>query len=111
NSTYIPGAWIYRDSRFVWRAGYYAAVQDERVWVPPRYVWTPRGYLFVNGYWDYPLESRGLVFAPVYFSAPFWTDSSWRYRPQYVLNLAAFFYSAFVGPLGFYYANYYAPLS
>ena len=30
--------------------------------------WTPYGYVFVDGYWDYPLRQRGVLFAPVYFS-------------------------------------------
>jgi hypothetical protein len=110
NSTYNPGSWIFRTSRFVWRPGYWSAVQDGRVWTPPHYVWTPNGYLFVDGYWDYPLEARGLAFAPVYFSQPLWNDPSWRYRPSYVVNPDAIFDSAFVGPAGFYFGNYYDPL-
>ena len=110
DAVYVPGSWIYRDTRFVWRPGYYSALQVGRVWVPAHYAWTPNGYLFIDGYWDYPLEDRGLAFAPVYFSRPFWNDRSWRYRPNYILNSDAFFDSAFIGPAGFYFGNYYDPL-
>ena len=110
DAVYLPGSWIYRDTRFVWRPGYYSALQVGRVWVPAHYAWTPNGYLFIDGYWDYPLEDRGLAFAPVFFSRPFWNDRSWRYRPNYILNSDAFFDSAFTGPAGFYFGDYYDPL-
>jgi WXXGXW repeat (2 copies) len=109
NAVYIPGSWVYRDSRFIWQPGYYAALQVGRVWVPAHYVWTPNGYLFVDGYWDYPLENRGLAFAPAYFARPLWKDPNWRYQPNYVINPDAFFDSAFIGPAGFYFGDYYDP--
>jgi hypothetical protein len=111
DSMYVPGNWVYRDTSFVWQPGYYAAVQPGRLWIPARYLWTPRGYLFVDGYWDYPLEARGLVFAPVCFRRPLWTDPSWRFRPSFVVSPAAIFDSAFVrrGGSHFYFGNYYDP--
>ena len=108
-STYIPGTWVYRDTRFIWRGGYYAPVRPGRVWNPPHYVWTPRGYLFVDGYWDLPFEDRGLVFAPVYFNEPLWRDSRWRYRPSFVVGFDSFFDSCFIGGGSFYFGNYYDP--
>jgi hypothetical protein len=110
NSAYVPGAWIYRDGRFVWRPGYYAAIQPGRVWMPPRYLWTPSGYLFVDGYWDYPLEDRGLAFAPVSFRRPLWLDAGWRYQPSMVLGLDTFFDSCFVNGGSFYFGDFYNPL-
>ena len=112
NSVYVPGTWVYRDARFLWQPGYYAPVQPGRVWYPPHYVWTPNGYLCVNGYWDYPLEARGLVFAPVCFRRPLWTDPGWRYRPSFVVSVGAILDSAFVraGGSHFYFGNYYDPL-
>ncbi|MBI3823544.1 MAG: hypothetical protein HY289_12815, partial [Planctomycetes bacterium] len=109
-SSYIPGSWIYRDTRFIWRPGYYAANRPGRVWNPPRFVWTPNGYIFVDGYWDYPYEDRGLVFAPVYFRRPLWHDAGWRFRPSLVIGFDDFYDSAFVYGGGFYFGNYYDPL-
>ncbi len=109
NSVYTPGVWVYRDTRFVWRPGYYAPARVGRVWHPPYYVWTPNGYLFVDGYWDYPLEDRGLIFASVRFRQPLWRDAGWRYRPNFVVGFDSFFDSAFVGAGGFYYGDYYDP--
>ena len=33
------------------------------------YVSSPRGYVFVGGYWDYLVGRRGVLFAPVFFNA------------------------------------------
>ncbi len=109
NSIYVPGTWIYRDGRFVWRPGYYAAAQPGREWVPARYLWTPRGYVYVDSYWDVPFDDRGMVFAPVYFSQPYWNNPGWSYRPNFLVSLAMFFDSAFCRPgYGhYYYGNYY----
>ena len=38
--------------------------------------------LMIDGYWDYPMEERGLVFAPVYFHQPLWQNAGWVYRPS-----------------------------
>ena len=34
------------------------------MWSPAHYLWTPAGYVHVEGYWDRPLAQRGVVFAP-----------------------------------------------
>lgn len=109
NSMYVPGTWIYRDGRFVWRPGYYAAYQEGRVWVPARYNWTPSGYVFVDSYWDVPFENRGLIYAPVCFNQPLWTNPYWSYRPGFVLNFGLFFDSVFLrhGSGHYHYGNYY----
>ena len=45
--------------------GFWLAYQPNWVYSPARYYWTPSGYLFCDGYWDYPLQNRGLLFAPI----------------------------------------------
>ena len=62
-SVYVPGCWVYRQTRYLWRPGYWINANPNWCWIPDHYIWTPAGYLFVAGYWDYPLESRGLLFA------------------------------------------------
>ena len=70
------------------------------------------GYIWVDGYWDWPYDLRGLVFAPVYFNQPVWLNAGWRYRPTFVVGFNSFFDSAFVGPGGgYYFGNYYSPAS
>ena len=64
-----PGCWVWLNSRYAWRPGFWAIAQPDWVWVPPHYIWTPRGYVFVDGYNDYAVARRGVLFAPVYFDA------------------------------------------
>jgi hypothetical protein len=65
-STFVPGIWLWRE-RWLWRPGYWLDPRPDWVYCPPRWCWTPRGYLFCSGYWDRPLVGRGLLFAPVWF--------------------------------------------
>jgi hypothetical protein len=110
NSVYAPGYWVYQETRYVWRPGCWLAARSGMVWVPPHYVWTPAGYVFVPGYWDYPLERRGLLFAPVIFRRPLWADPAYRYRPAYVVECRPLLESLFVGPVAthYYYGDYFA---
>jgi hypothetical protein len=109
NSLYVPGTWVWQQDRFTWRPGYWAASQDDRVWVSPHYLWTPNGYVYVDGYWDYPMENRGMMFAPVAFNQPLSNDPNWTYQPNYVVGFNNFLDSAFVNGPGFYFGNYYNP--
>jgi hypothetical protein len=109
NSFYVPGYWFYQDSTFIWRPGYYLPNQPGRMWVMPHYVWTPAGYIFVNGYWDYPLDERGLLMAPVWFDSPLWQTAGWSYQPNYWVSLNPLYSSLFWRPgwNQFYFGNYY----
>jgi hypothetical protein len=72
NYIWNPGYWSWTEAtavqapRYVWRPGCWTVYNPDWLWVPPRYVWTARGYLFVPGFWDYPIERRGIVYAPIY---------------------------------------------
>jgi uncharacterized membrane protein YgcG len=109
NSIYVPGVWVQRERRFLWRPGYWLGCRPEWTWSAAHYVWTPRGYVYVDGYWDYPLENRGVLFAPVCFSRPLWRAESWRYRPTFVVSIGGLFGSFWVGPGGYYFGDYYDP--
>jgi hypothetical protein len=87
NSFYVPGNWLYEATGYVWRPGYWTAIRPGYCWIPAHYCWTPAGYSYVSGYWDYPPEDRGLLFAPVAFSEPLWLNPDWYYRPSYCLNV------------------------
>jgi hypothetical protein len=109
NSFYIPGTWLYRSQGYVWRPGCWAPFQPGWTWTPACYSWTPSGAVFVDGYWDYPLESRGLLFAPVCFTQPLWQTPGWCYQPAYCVTPEALISSLFVGPggRGFWFGDYY----
>jgi hypothetical protein len=110
NSIYVPGVWVYRQTRFLWRPGCWIAYRPGWVWVPAHYVWTPAGYVFVEGYWDYPLRDRGLLFAPVVIERRFLVRPGWSYVPTFVIYDDFLQCALFVRPgLGWYYfGDYYA---
>jgi hypothetical protein len=108
---YVPGSWVWRDERFVWRPGFWSPYQSGRVWTHAHYVWTPGGCVFVDGYWDYPLEERGLLFSPVVFHQPLWHTPGWYYRPRYLVTCDSLFDSLFFRPrhCHYYYGDWYGP--
>ena len=57
----VPGSWLWRDERWVWRPPFGLMPRPGWVWNPAHYIWTPGGAIFNDGYWDYPLERRGLL--------------------------------------------------
>jgi hypothetical protein len=83
-SIYVPGCWVYRETRYRWRPGFYIDCRPGWVWIPANYIWTPAGWVFIDGYWDYPLENRGLLFAPVVIERRIITPT-WCYTPSYVV--------------------------
>ena len=85
SSAYVPGCWVWRDTRYLWRPGYYMEYPPGWVWSSPGYNWTPAGYVFVDGYWDRPFRNRGLLFAPVAIARRFWGRPNWVYQPSYVV--------------------------
>jgi hypothetical protein len=106
NSIYLPGYWRYADDRFTWQPGRWEAINAGRVWVSPHYQWTPGGYLFVDGYEDYPLANRGQLFAPVAFAR-----LPAHYRPVYAINLDTMLSTLFHvrGSYRFSLGDYFAP--
>jgi hypothetical protein len=85
DSIYVSGCWVYRDSRYLWRPGYWLAYRPGWIWHPACYRWTPVGYVFVEGYWDYPLAERGLLFAPVYLRPRLYAARDFTYVPRYIV--------------------------
>lgn len=109
NLIWSPGTWIWDFDRYVWRPGYWVEATPDWLWVPAHYVWGPRGYVFVDGYWDMPIERRGVLFAPVYVS-PMLRVSRYSYAPTVVIDLDIFTDHLFVRPRyrHYYFGDYYA---
>lgn len=61
----VPGHWSYAGGRYVWNRGFKARRKEGWEWIPSHHVWTPAGALLLPGYWDYALDRRGLLFAPL----------------------------------------------
>jgi len=109
--TYVPGCFVYRQARYLWRPGFWIAPHPGWCWTPARYAWTPLGYIFVDGYWDYALHRRGLIFAPVHFNRTVLARPRWRFQPSYVVSEPALAGAMFVHPSTghYYFGNYFDP--
>jgi WXXGXW repeat (2 copies) len=108
NSIYSPGCWVQREQRCFWRPGFWVGYRPNWTWVPAHYVWTPAGYVFVEGYWDHPLEQRGLLFAPVRIDRSALT-ADWSYTPRYVVQSDFMLGALFVRPKDchYYFGDYF----
>lgn len=106
-----PGCWVWYQDRYAWQPGYWAQGRADWDWMPAHYVWTPRGYIFVGGYWDYPIQRRGIVFAPVYFESSYYARRGYVYSPRIVISLGVFSDHLFLRPSysHYYFGDYYAP--
>lgn len=109
---WIPGTWQYSVNDYRWRPGYWYPYRDDWTWISARYVWTPRGCVYIPGYWDYTLARRGFLFAPVYFRAPLYLHVGYRYRPRCWIGYDALLTHLFVQPYRhhLYFGDYYAPI-
>lgn len=109
-SFYVSGSWVWRTNRFMWRPGFWINHRPGWIWTPAFYRWTPAGYVFVDGYWDYPLAARGTLFAPVYFQ-PGILRPAYVYTPYIVVNEPCLHTSLFVrrGWGNYYFGDYFEP--
>ncbi|MFO0889095.1 MAG: hypothetical protein U0790_08095 [Isosphaeraceae bacterium] len=98
NVFWTPGCWSWQEGRYLWRPGFWAAVQPNWLWIPAHYVWTPGGFLFVEGYWDLPLATRGVLFAPVYFTQPVYLQPSYVFTPSLTIATPGLVANLFVIP-------------
>jgi hypothetical protein len=107
---WVPGCWTWLETRFVWRPGYWLAGQAGWTWVPAHYHWTPGGCVFVDGHWDLAPERRGLLFAPVAFSAGVYRRPNYFYTPQVVIDIDLVVNHLFCRPRyrHYYFGDYYA---
>ena len=106
---WVPGCWIYSETGYRWRPGFWNRTYADWVWIPSRYTWTARGCIYVHGYWDFPLDRRGRLFAPVYFHGPRY--HAHRYTPHVVIDNRQVLRHFFVRPdyCHYYFGDYYGP--
>ena len=112
NYNWAPGNWVYSDTRYNWRPGQWIDYRDDWTWVPARYYWTPRGYVYVDGYWDHNIGRRGVLFAPVYYrNHDYYRSPSYRYTPSIAVALDIFLDHLFIRPRynHYYFGDYYEP--
>jgi len=106
---WVPSCQYWNQDHYIQRPGYWLAANPNWVWTPSHYVWTPRGYIFCDGHWDYPLENRGVLFAPVYFPQSIYSRSAYRYSPSIIVDLGILTINLFTYPRysHYYFGDYY----
>jgi hypothetical protein len=65
NYFWAPGSYVPSGEKYAWQPGYWIPYQANYVWNPARNIPTQGGYIYTPGYWDYRLDQRGALFAPV----------------------------------------------
>jgi hypothetical protein len=77
--------------------------------VPSHYRWTPRGYVLEAGHWDYSLDRRGVLFAPVYFPRSVYSRPGFSYSPSIAIDLGVLSVNLFAYPRysHYYFGDYY----
>ena len=105
----MPSCRYWYQDHYVRRPGYWLREQPGWVWVPSHYTWTPRGYVFAEGHWDYSLDRRGVLFAPVYFPRPVYERAGFSYSPSIVIDTGMLQFSLFAYPRysHYYFGDYY----
>jgi hypothetical protein len=108
-SVWIPGCWIRHEGRYAWRPGFWEAARPNWVWVPAQYIRTPRGWVYAEGYWDYPLDRRGVAFLPVYCPPSLYGRGDFQYSPDFAVDLDDMTLNLFVSPgrHQYYFGDYY----
>lgn len=106
---WVPPCWYWRNGSYVLRQGYWINAYPGWVWQPSHYVCTPRGYVFVAGYWDYPLTARGVLYAPAVIPTPIISRSSFTLSLGVSVNLGWLEVNLFSAPSygHYYFGDYY----
>lgn len=67
NYFWLPGHWSYNSDieDFVWYTGRYEEFNQKWQYVPSHFIWRDKGYVLIEGYWDWNLEDRGIAYAAV----------------------------------------------
>jgi len=107
-SCWVPGNWLYENGAYRWRAGYWTQAEPDRIWIPEHYLVTAQGAILAPGYWDYRLEERGLLFAPMRIADRAAGDL--QIMPSQVVNTSNLVLHLFVRPgqPSYYFGDYYA---
>lgn len=95
---WAPPCRYWYQGHYILRPGYWVHGQVGWTWIPSHYIQTPRGYVFVAGHWDYALEHRGVLFAPVAFPLHVRQRPGFSYRLNVVVDLGVLRVNLFTYP-------------
>ena len=89
DSFWMPGHWNFVDGEYAWESGFWSPRHAQWIWQPACYVASPKGYIFVSGYWDYEPVVRGTLSAPILFRADIYRAPGFRVRAFYPISRPA----------------------
>jgi hypothetical protein len=95
---WVPPCMYWSNGQYIRRPGYWLQAQSNWIWVPAHYVKTPRGHVFAEGYWDYSLDRRGVLFAPIYFPRALYRRVGFSYSLNVVVDLGMLQVALFTYP-------------
>jgi hypothetical protein len=109
DSIWIPGCWLRQEARYAWRPGFWERARPNWVWMPAHYVCAPSGCIFVDGYWDYPLDRCGVAFLPVSCPQSLYGQAGFEFCPSICLDLGVLMDNLFCCPsrCSYYFGDYY----
>ncbi|MCH9608781.1 MAG: hypothetical protein S4CHLAM45_06930 [Chlamydiales bacterium] len=83
---WISGYWQFDEevSDYVWHRGRWQLISESWQYVPTHYLWGEKGYFMIPGYWDWPLEEKGVAYAAAYVEPD--RRESVVYEPSVILE-------------------------
>lgn len=83
---WVPGYWEFDhiEHDYIWYKGRWHPISENWQYMPAHYVWRQNGYMYIPGYWDVPIEHRGVVYASAKIAPQ--DRESVRYEPSVVLE-------------------------
>ncbi len=110
DTIWVPGIWVWQGHDYAWRPGFWLAGQPDWAWTPAHYVYSPRGCIYVGGYWDYPLSRRGVLFAPMAVPPDMYEHGGIAYAPTIAIDVHALLDNLFCCPQRdhYYFGDYYS---
>ncbi|MCH9628127.1 MAG: hypothetical protein S4CHLAM2_17800 [Chlamydiales bacterium] len=79
---WMSGYWKF-DKDYKWFSGKWEQLDENWIYVPPKYVWRPSGYVFVPAFWDWPLDQRGTAYACLLIPEG---QTEIQYLPEYIME-------------------------
>jgi hypothetical protein len=67
DSFWISGHWQFntRTQKYVWAEGQWEDFKPNWIYVPGHFIWNEKGYIYIEPYWDWPLDKRGEAYLAV----------------------------------------------
>lgn len=113
---WVPGSFKIENGEAVQSAGHWARAAANTahwVWNPAHFIPTVNGAILVDGYWDFALGDRGVLFAPLRFDNTLDAQAAGRLASAVMLHAPKTFLHLFVDPKTqqYLFGNFYGDLA